>query len=283
MPSETSSWPRIVNCYDDIPKVFRDYVNTQKYFPYIVYSPPDNWGLKIYTNAKLTCLYQDRIMILENNNGSVQQDCYYFKDIDYVEQGRILLYSWIKVSGFSEGAFSTTMVIYNTVMIELFTMVVKSIRKSQFLNVNEAMTLDLSSLDFLQSLSYKFLNYTRESILLGEKIKQTVYQPLLRKKYLFFFKKTIIWGHIIILTDQELIVLKNEENDKSNNKEQETFGGIWMHIPLAKIAQINIDAQAGKDLIILSIKLRQEIVILKFIRSKQQELAALIADFSETL
>jgi hypothetical protein len=85
-------------------------------------------------------------------------------------------------------------------------------------------------------------------------------------------------GSHYYITDQELIVLKNEENAKSNNKEQELIGGIWMYIPLAKIAHINIDAHAEKDLIILSIKLSQDIVILKFTRSKQQELATLIAD-----
>jgi len=279
MPSTTASWARPVKCWEEIPPVFRVFVPQLELLPYIIYSPADNWGIK-QTNAKLTCIYQEKIIVLEVIENEVNARCYWFKDINYIEQGKMLLYSWIGINGLIDGKLSVSIVEYNSVVVDLFHSVVKAIRKSSSILDTIDDNRDLSKLDFLNKLNYKFFNYSHDSILSGERIIHTVYQPDIYEKFLIVFKKTVTLAHVTILTDKELIIIKDEELVTVKKKYDFKNGGVWAFIPLCKIIDITIDVNEKNEILTFVISVEQNKIYLTFSSERRQDLEALITGFN---
>lgn len=274
MPSTTASWARRVNSYAEIPQFFKECIGEIEPFPYMIYSPADTWGNR-KTNGKLTCMYQDKIVILEAMKDKVTEVCYLFKDINCIEQGTMLLYSWIGIHGMIEGKLSTSIIEYNAVVITLFNPIVKTIRQAYLrLNTGDSYP-DLSKLEFLNKVNYKFFNYSQESILPGEKIIAAVYQPDIYEKILMIFNRTVTLAHLTILTDQEIIIIKDEELVKVKRDYDVKHGGIRAYIPLAKIMNRTIHSNEEQRLLTFVIVLEEERISLLFSHLRQQELEIL--------
>lgn len=274
MPSTTASWARPITSYEGIPQIFKEFIPQMEPFPYIIYSPPDAWGNR-KTNGKLTCMYQDRIVVLEVMGKKVTVVCYWFKDINYIEQGTMLLYSWIGINGLIDDKLSVSIVEYNSVVVDLFDRIVKTIRQVYLMLDNMDGDQDLSKLEFLNKLNYKFLNYSHESILPGEKIIGTVYQPDISEKVLIVFKRTVTLAHLTILTDKEIIIIKNEELVKVKREYDFKHGGVWAYIPLDKIINMTINVNEKKGLLTLILFVKENAISLLFSLLKQQDLEVL--------
>ena len=278
MPSTTASWARTVISHGEIPHIFKEFVPEIEPFPYIIYSPPDSWGNR-QTNGKLTCMYQDKIVVLEAMKNKVNEVCYWFKDINYIEQGTMLLYSWIGIHGSIEGKLSTSIVEYNAVVVALFNRIVKTMRQVQLMLDNIGDDRDLSKLEFLHKSNYKFLNYSHESILPGEKIIGTVYQSDIYEKFLIVFKRTITLAHLTILTDKEIIIIKDEELVEVKREYDFKQGGVWAYIPLHKIINMTINVNEKKGVLNFVIFVKEGVISLLFSSSKQQDLEDLARNF----
>jgi hypothetical protein len=280
MPSETAAWARNVNCYEEIPSFFQNYVSKAEPFPYLVYSPQDQWGQRA-TNAKLTCVYRDRIVFLEKLQDRVHEASYFYQDINYIEQGSVLLYSWITINGLIDGKLSTATVEYNAVVGYLFMSVIKAFRESRLFPGGNTGEQELFKLDFLKSANYKFLNYSRESVLPGEKIVRVVYQQEEYEKFLLFFSKTRISAHVTILTDKEIIIIKDEENRSFMPQRQAKYGGTRTYIPLKRICKLNLETSEEKQVITLVIEFIYNTAKLLFSLVQKKELTPLICEFNE--
>jgi len=278
MPSTTASWARTITSYEGIPQVFAEFVPQMEPFQYIIYSPPDRWGDR-QANSKLTCMYQDRIVVLEVINNKASEACYWFKDINYIEQGTMLLYSWIGIHGMIDGKLSTSIVEYNAVVAHLFNRIVKTIRQVHLMPDNRDDDRELSKLEFLNKLNYKFFNYSRESILPGEKIIDTVYQPAMYEKFLIVLKKIVTLAHLIILTDKEIIIIKDDELVKIKKRYDFKHGGVWAYIPLDKIINMTITVNEKKGLLIFVLSVKEEAISLLFSALEQQDLEVLLREF----
>lgn len=278
MPSTTSYWARPIQSFEEIPNAFKEFLPQSELFPYIIYSPPDSWGEK-KTNAKLTCMYQDKVVVLEVIRNEVNTTCYWFKDIDYIEQGTMLLYSWIGIHGFVDGALSNSIVEYNSVVTPYFHPIVRAIRQVQPISETIGDNRDLSKLDYLNVLNYKFFNYSHDSILPGEEIIGTVYQPAVYEKSMFFFTRVVTLSHLTILTNKELIIIKEEEVIEVKRRSDVKNGGVWVYIPLHKIFNITIDSNERKNLLTLVIAVKQNRINLTFSSLKRRDLEAFIAEF----
>jgi hypothetical protein len=278
MPSTTASWARPIQSFEEIPNAFKEFLPQSELFPYIIYSPTDSWGEK-QTNAKLTCMYRDKIVVLEVIKGKVNTVCYWFNDIDYIEHGTMLLYSWIGIHGFVDGKLSNSIVEYNSVVTPYFHPIVKAIRQIHPISETIGDNQDLSKLDYLNILNYKFFNYSHESILTGEEIVRTVYQPAVYEKFMLFLTRIVTLSHLTILTNKELIIIKEEELIEVKRKSNVKNGGVWVYIPLHKILNITIDSNKRINLLTLVISVKQNTIKLTFSSPKRRDLEAFIAEF----
>lgn len=282
MPSTTASWAQPIISFEGIPPVFKEYISQMEPFPYIIYSPPDSWGNR-RTNSRLTCMYQDKIVVLEVVKNKVDKACYWFKDIHYIEQGRMLLYSWMGIHGMIDGKLSTSIVEYNSVVEDLFNRIVKTFRQVYLMPDNMSDDRDLPKLDFLKILNYKFFNYSRESILPGEKIIDIVYQSAIYEKFLVFFKKSVTLAHLTILTDKEIIIIKDEELVKVKKQYDFNHGGVWAYIPLDKISNITITINEREGLLTFVIFMRENSISLLFSSLQQQDLEAFLGELNSII
>jgi len=154
------------------------------------------------------------------------------------------LESGLQISGSDSNGQNTTINLrFNTVTDYLFTPMINEIRQAQFSAIEKKEDFDFSE---LKMASYKFANYTRHSLLPGERTLQIVWQPEMRagrfkRPFLIFLNKVItrlvLPNHVLVLTDQELILIREDEHQIR----KENYGGVWDFVPLMHVNQITIE------------------------------------------
>ncbi|MGI1690793.1 hypothetical protein [Thermoanaerobacter uzonensis] len=248
MPSDVDSWARNVRDYSEIPEIFKFYYDENfkdsSQFLNAIYAPADSWGRK-KTNDKLILLYENSIVFLESIKGNIDAVSYPIQNINYIENGSILLYSWLKINGDVNGETKSSLVEYNTVVENIFKPIIDELRISLCdIDVREGEE-ELHIFDCLRDVNYKFMNYAKKAVLNGEKVIDFLYQQEIKVPYLKFFTRIKSTSHMIIFTNKELIILQ-EENAKSIKDAK--YGGIWIYIPIHKILNAYIDEEETKFL-----------------------------------
>jgi hypothetical protein len=253
------SWASLINAYEKVPLIIRDHLQmllrSQSNFPYTILIPNQQVN-KSQTASDLVCLFNEKIVVLEIRNAvEVVSTVYYFEDIDYVEIGTILLYSWIKIGGISNGVTKYSMIQYNSVNHNLFMPVVEEIRNSTIGYGEADLQTEWNKFNYIaDSYGFKFLNIGRGNIQKGEKLIDIIFQPPIRimvcdlivKKYY----KIITNGHMTILTDKEIILLKEPKNEVSN------YGYILTYIACSQIAKLSTHINEDDNTMILEIHLK---------------------------
>ena len=134
-------------------------------------------------------------------------------------------------------------------------------------------------LDYLGSWSLKFRNYALESLVGGDKIVETLWQPKISKPVLkvggrVFVQTTLSLAHVAILTDRELIIIQDDE--RSREIRGVRYGGKRQYIALSHISGVSRPDDAG-DLVRLCLTLspggRQMEII--FSASRKEQIAQL--------
>ncbi|ADL43291.1 hypothetical protein COB47_2029 [Caldicellulosiruptor obsidiansis OB47] len=77
-------------------------------------------------------LYADKVIFFERVKNKVEAVLYPIQNISYIENGSILLYSWIKIGGVVNGETKSFVVEYNTVVDDMFKAVIDKLRTSLF-------------------------------------------------------------------------------------------------------------------------------------------------------
>lgn len=270
------TWAKLVSDAKDIPqsftKFFQKIDQTPTPFPYTVYAPPDR-GYRHKSNPKLICLYDDRIYIAEKIKKQVVSHCFIFDDINYIEMGKMLLHSWLKINGAVDGQLSSIRVEYNTVVEGLFIQIQKRIRATLH-NLEKTDNSEIQfrkeqqKFDYLSSENYKYMNYGKDSLLPGTEVYQILLQPDIRVKFWKYFMRTISFVHQTILTDKELIIIKDEDGSKMGY--QMRYGGIWRYIPLNKINKLDVINNMEGDLYTLSVYLPENVTISNLFTANQK-------------
>jgi hypothetical protein len=243
-----------------VPEAYRSFFKTlpesTQPFPYTVLAPPLH-GFRHKTTEKLICEMNNTIYVLERtDNGHIAKG-YPLKTIRDVEMGSILLYSWITISGVtSEGVSSFSTVEFNAVTSERFTPFISKIRPGTGGAGTPELRAEQAKFNDLISASFKFMNYARSSLVPGEKVLYTLWQPELRERINVVFNlpfyQTISTAHLTILTDKELILIRDDERVTPHKGTR--YGGVWQYIPLRSIASASITEQP-EGLLTLSIGL----------------------------
>ncbi len=259
------SWLKVIRSYAEVPDVYRSSFEglvSDRQFPYTVLTP-SYAGFINREIEKLVCCFDGKIYVWQEVTGLLTHTCYAVKDVSYVEVGKVLLQSWVKISGVADrGMPNSSEFKFNTVTEHLFAPLVEKIRPAAGCSQGIDQALERSNFNFLSRANLKLMNYARRSILPGEQVIASLLQPEIWAKVLTLFNKTfyhtISPAHLSILTDRELILIKEDPEKGSDNGTR--YGGIWTYIPLNKIAAVSL-GERDYNTLTLSIHLPENDVV----------------------
>jgi hypothetical protein len=259
------SWAKEITTYDEVPEVhrgsFEALTGDESGFPYAVLTP-SYAGFITRAKQKVVCCLDGKICVLEEGRGDLASTCYPVGDISYVELGSVLLHSWIKIRGLTEGGVLTSSEFrFNSVTDYLFTPIVEGIRPAADNSEGIDLSLERSKFNHLRHSSHKLMSYAKRSLLPGGQVAHFILQPEVRVEVFRLlgnsFFRTLCTPHLSILTDRELILIQDGDGKRWGGRASygsAKYGGVWSYIPLDKITSIST-ADAQDDLLTMSIHL----------------------------
>lgn len=242
-----AGWSQRVTGFDVVPRPFQDTCRAVLAdldpFPYAVYAPSLSGG-RHKTNPHLLAAVGDVLHIWEQRGERIAARAYRTAEVSLVEEGHVLLFSWLKLSGVTlTGESAETTVPFNTVSTAYFTPLIHRFRPQPTATAASAPQPAEDRLAFLAALNYKFLNYGRDSLLPGQVIRQVIWQAGVRRPIVALFgralARTLILPHLTILTDDELICIGDDRRLAAVRGER--YGGVWQYASLRCIADIAVD------------------------------------------
>ena len=279
------SWARVAEFYDEVPAAYRDWLTPllrgREAFPYVVLTPTYEGYFRRETE-KLVCMLDGTLHIVERARDRVIPTSYRLGDISAIEVGSILLRGWLTVRGLEvSGLASSTTIRYNTVTDRLFTPFLSEFRTGARPPSGTKLQAERAKFEELLERNYKFMNYSRGSILPGEEVVCYVLQPEIRQHLVRLFGRSlsrcISPTHIVILTDRELIVISEESGSLWQSFGAIKYGGIWQYVPLERISAASIVTR-NDGLLTLFLELpRGERLEMLFSTSSRSELESLVA------
>jgi hypothetical protein len=254
------SWAKVVDSWEDVPGVYRESYRMvapeSSSTPYTVFAPA-MLGLsltnKTYTTTeKLLCEVGDTIYVWERIGKQVAMVAYPLKTISDLEVGEILLYSWITIGGVThDGMACSTTIEFNQSTASHFAPFVDKMRPApQDMDEREERA-ERAKLNYVGLISRKFWNYGIESLVGGDEILQTLWQPKICKPIVtvggrVFYQTTLSLEHLAILTHRELIIIENDERSRENRGVR--YGGKRLFIALSHISGVSLPDAAGDPL-----------------------------------
>lgn len=241
------SWARVVETLDQVPVLYREsfekLVNPTGDFPYTVFAPAQSNSRGTTSIEKLILDTDDTLYVLEKAGAKVSTIGFHYDDLYSFQAGNILLYSWFSVVGkTTDGKEATTSVQYNESTLRVFEPFFKKMRPLPEDPAPGAET-EAEKLDYLESENFKFSNFARKSLIRGEKIIQSLYQPpklsQIDKLFGRSFFRSVFLAHFDILTDKEVILIGEAEWAAQNAGGR--YGGVQRYLPLSKIQSVSLD------------------------------------------
>jgi hypothetical protein len=254
------SWARVIRAYDEIPTAYREAVRPlvegRSVFPYLVLAPVMS-GTRHKDSEKLLCDVDDTFYVVERAGGHLTTTGYPWHTARDIEFGNILLYSWITLSGLTtKGVPAAATVVYNLATQRYFAPFIAKLRPAPAGAGPDSLKAEQAKFDGLAKTSFKFMNFAAESLVLGEQVRQMVWQPEIRQPIAsvlgYTFHRTVSQAHFTLLTDQELILIWDDE--RSVKRASTRYGGVWRYIPLRHLVSATVTA-AADGLLTLSLGL----------------------------
>lgn len=254
------TWTRVLTSYQEVPDVFRAaFPRQEPGFPYTVLIPGDKLSFLQKRNERLISLYDDQVVVLEAHHDQMKVAAYPFEEIAFMEQGRVLLHSWLTIGGPS-GASTIS---FNTVTIHHIEPIITTLRQTMTgsQGANRDDKPDLRVFDALSTRNYKFMNFGRQSMRAGDAIRRMVYQPERCVKTIKFLNRTLFrqyaTAHLAILTEQELILIRESKRTKA--EKQNVYGGVFTYIPLRRIQDLSFTPDPERSRSIMQMTLTEKL------------------------
>jgi hypothetical protein len=197
----------------------------------------------------------DTLYILDRTREEVKTYAFPYPMISDLEFGSILLFSWLTFRGvMQEGIAASVTVELNTVTDRHFTRFVNRLRPTPQEMGGDKRQAERAKFAYLASENFKFMNFGIQSLVEGEKVIQTVWQPQISFPVLKLgwhtFYRTRALAHLLVLTDQELIVIQDDERSQDNRGVR--YGGKWHYISLDHLEAVEVQEERD-ELIRLSL------------------------------
>ncbi|NUM45528.1 MAG: hypothetical protein HUU38_12560 [Anaerolineales bacterium] len=247
-----SSWARVIEAFAEIPEAFKPtfktLVGAEPLFPYTVFAPIISGRLH-KTTEKLVFEMGETLYILERTREEVKSFAYPYSMISDFEFGSILLYSWVTFRGVTQaGIAASTTIELNTTSVRHFTRFVNRLRPAPQKMEQIKQQAERAKFDYLENENFKFMNYGMVSLVEGEKVIQTVWQPQINfpimKLGWHTFYRTRALAHLLVLTDQELIMIQDDERSEENRGVR--YGGKWRYIGLDHLETVEVQEDRDK-------------------------------------
>jgi hypothetical protein len=253
-----TSWAKVIDSFEAVPEIYKKpyqtLVGNTDTIPYTVLAPVQGNLRDHKSLERLLCETEDTFYILERTGTQVVTTGYRYADICSLELGNILLYSWFSIHGRTNtGTTATSTVEFNDACLRHFGPFFSKMRPAPTTLDPLDLKLEQAKFDYLTNENFKFMNFARESLLSGEKVIQSLYQPQNRQSVISLFGRslyrTLSLAHFTILTDKEAILIGDAEHIAE--KKHSNYGGIRRYIPLRRIASVALDEQPN-DLLCLT-------------------------------
>jgi hypothetical protein len=254
------TWAKVIRAFDEVPEIYREacqrIFGARSAFPYTVLAPVMS-GTRHKDSEKLLCEVDDTFYVLERLGGRVTTLGYPWRTARDLEFGNILLYSWITLSGVTtDGVAAASTIVFNLATRRHFVPFINRMRPAPVAAGEAGQTTELAKLDALAGASFKFMNFARESLVPGEAVLQTVWQPDLRETAAtvlgWNLYRTVALAHLVLLTDKELILIWDDPRGVVRAGTRR--GGVWRYIPLRHVVSATL-TQADDGLLTLSLGL----------------------------
>lgn len=254
------AWTKVIESYAAIPEIYKYFFKSSlgdlQTFPYVVLAPALTRVRK--ATEKLVYEVNDTLYVLARTGTEIVAHAYPLKTICDIEVGTILLYSWLTIHGMtSAGLMSATTIEFNSTSLRHYATFIAKIRPQPNVADDTELQKAQAAFDYLATENFKFMNYARSSLVGGEKVIHTLWQPEIRERIFprlrVPFYRTVSTAHLAVLTDKELILIREDERS-SRGKKGVRYGGVWHYIPLRNIVSVSLE-QFTADLLILSVKL----------------------------
>lgn len=244
------AWAKVLDCFEAIPtiyqKTYQALVGNTSVIPYTVLAPAQGNLRDRKSAERLLCEVNDTFYVLERSGAQVHTTGYRYPDISSLEVSNILLYSWFAVGGKTNtGSAATVTVEFNEACLRHFEPFFSKMRPAPSALDPLDLKLEQAKLDYLSIENFKFMNFARESLVPGERVIQSLYQPLNRQSVISVLGhslyRTLSLAHLTILTDKEIILIGDAERITENKRSR--YGGVWRYLALHSLSSVALDQQ----------------------------------------
>ena len=252
------TWARKIESFADLPANFKTacgpVLGDIQPFPHVVFAPAIQ-NIRYPYTQKLLCEIGNLFYIWEFVGGKVQTSIFPFENISRLEMGSILLNSWMTVSGVTtEGVLLSIPIPFNTATLRHFLPLIQRIRPAVVEMGGEPWQEQLAKFDYLSLKNFKFMSFARESMVMGQEVFGTIWQPAIQRHIITIlgrsFDDITTLAHLAILTGTELIVIHDDETSEENRGVR--YGGVWHYIPIRHIRSLVL-SEKGSDQLIFSV------------------------------
>jgi hypothetical protein len=252
------SWAKVIDSFEAVPEIYKKpyqaLVKNIDTLPYTVLAPAQGNLRDRKSAERLLCEIGDMFYVLERAGTQVLTTGHRYQDICSLELGNMLLYSWFSIYGETDtGTAAASTVEFNEACLRHFEPFFRKMRPTPAALDPLDLKLEQAKFDYLSNENFKFMNFARGSLVGGERVIQSLYQPLKRQSVISLFGhslyRIISLANLAILTDKEVILIEDAERITDNKRSQ--YGGIRRYIPLHRIASVALDEQPN-DLLCLT-------------------------------
>lgn len=279
------TWAKSLSSCADLPPAYHGFFASRQAqglsFPYTVLLPAFE-GFFQRSPEMLVCDLGDSTALLVKSGAGCQVSIFPHADLCRLEWRVSLLDGRLKISGYSlDGVLTSASLRFNAVTDYLLLPLVERMRRAAAGIPDSGDAVDPGLFSEWRSLSYKFMNYARRSLLPGEQLVQAVFQPEVRKPLLHFGRRTIFRSLApalaLILTDRELVLIREETARGAGSR----YGGTWVYLPLGRIVGVRSEEKEGELLSLVVDLPGQERLECAIQSSQWQEVAKLTEKIKE--
>ncbi len=252
------SWARPIEAYDDLPALYRASFQAlaggAADFPYTLLAPPQEGAPEAHRTAEsVLCDLDDKLYVLEQIGSQIVTNGFSYSDICSLEVGNVLLYSWFSIQGRSlSGTAGALTVPFNEATLRHFTPFFQKMRPAFTPPAPAALLAEQAKFDPLAGQNFKLMSFARQSLLPGERVLQTIYQPGSRLSLLGWlgkrFAPAIPLSHLTILTDREVILIGDAEGIAERKRSK--YGGVRRYLARRSFVSADLERRFD-DLLIL--------------------------------